>query len=88
MSGWSYARRSTTSSISSPTARRKADWEDESVIDYDVIFLSCGPKAPLKAKPETRSPVRIGIDIAKALPPRDGVYLKNRFRQHLGLGVN
>ena len=27
-------------------------------------------------------------ETAKALPPRDGVYLKNRFRQHLGLGVN
>ncbi len=27
-------------------------------------------------------------DTPKALPPRDGVYLKNRFRQHLGLGVN
>ncbi len=25
---------------------------------------------------------------AKSLPPRDGVYLKNRVRQHLGLGVN
>ncbi len=24
----------------------------------------------------------------RALPPRDGVHLKNRFRQHLGLGVN
>ena len=24
----------------------------------------------------------------KALPPRDGVYLKNRFRQHLGYGIN
>jgi len=24
----------------------------------------------------------------KALPPRDGVFLKNRFRQHLGLEVN
>lgn len=27
-------------------------------------------------------------ETAKALPPRDGVYLKNRFRQHLGLPVN
>ena len=24
----------------------------------------------------------------RALPARDGIYLKNRFRQHLGLGVN
>ncbi len=24
----------------------------------------------------------------RALPPRDAVFLKNRFRQHLGLGVN
>ena len=24
----------------------------------------------------------------KALPPRDGVFLKNRFRNHLGFGVN
>jgi thiamine pyrophosphate-dependent acetolactate synthase large subunit-like protein len=27
-------------------------------------------------------------DVAKILPPRDGVYLKNRFREHLGLPVN
>ena len=27
-------------------------------------------------------------ETSKALPPRDGVFLKNRFRQHLGLGVN
>lgn len=26
--------------------------------------------------------------VDRALPPRDGVYLKNRFRQHLGLPVN
>jgi thiamine pyrophosphate-dependent acetolactate synthase large subunit-like protein len=26
--------------------------------------------------------------VARALPPRDGVYLKNRFREHLGLPVN
>jgi thiamine pyrophosphate-dependent acetolactate synthase large subunit-like protein len=25
--------------------------------------------------------------VARALPPRDGVFLKNRFRQHLGLAV-
>lgn len=27
-------------------------------------------------------------ETSKALPPRDGVFLKNRFRHHLGLGVN
>jgi thiamine pyrophosphate-dependent acetolactate synthase large subunit-like protein len=27
------------------------------------------------------------VDVARALPPRDGVYLKNRFRQHLGFAV-
>ena len=26
--------------------------------------------------------------VARALPPRDGVHLKNRFRDHLGLAVN
>jgi len=26
--------------------------------------------------------------VARALPPRDGVFLKNRFRQHLGLAVS
>ncbi|MGJ4944305.1 thiamine pyrophosphate-dependent enzyme [Bradyrhizobium sp. HKCCYLS1011] len=34
---------------------------------------------------------RIGIStnhVDRALPPRDGVFLKNRFRQHLGLPVN
>jgi len=24
-------------------------------------------------------------ELPRALPPRDGVYLKNRFREHLGL---
>jgi thiamine pyrophosphate-dependent acetolactate synthase large subunit-like protein len=33
--------------------------------------------------------IRIASDhAARALPPRDGVYLKNRFREHLGLHVN
>ena len=27
-------------------------------------------------------------EVPRALPPRDGVYLKNRFRQHLGFDVN
>ena len=27
-------------------------------------------------------------NVARALPARDGVYLKNRFRENLGLGVN
>lgn len=32
--------------------------------------------------------VRIGAGhVERALPPRDGVFLKNRFRQHLGLPV-
>jgi thiamine pyrophosphate-dependent acetolactate synthase large subunit-like protein len=33
--------------------------------------------------------IRISADQPpRALPPRDGVHLKNRFRAHLGLGVN
>jgi len=27
------------------------------------------------------------VDVPRALPPRDGVFLKNRFRQHLGFAV-
>ncbi len=48
--------------------------------------------APTLASPQNR--LRLAVipisaeETAKALPPRDGVYLKNRFRQHLGLGVN
>lgn len=33
--------------------------------------------------------LRIGMeDVPRALPPRDGVYVKNRFRQHLGYRVS
>lgn len=33
--------------------------------------------------------IRISTDhVDRALPPRDGVFLKNRFRQHLGLAVS
>lgn len=46
----------------------------------DVHRLTGGPKLAL---------VRISTDhVDRALPPRDGVFLKNRFRQHLGLAVN
>ncbi len=48
--------------------------------------------APSLASPQNR--LRLAVipiaadETAKSLPPRDGVYLKNRFREHLGLGVN
>lgn len=48
--------------------------------------------APTLAVPQNK--LRLAVipisadETPKALPPRDGVYLKNRFRQHLGLGVN
>lgn len=46
----------------------------------DVHRLTGGPKLAL---------VRISTDhVDRALPPRDGVFLKNRFRQHLGLAVS
>jgi thiamine pyrophosphate-dependent acetolactate synthase large subunit-like protein len=42
--------------------------------------LSGGPKLAL---------IRIATaHVARALPPRDGVFLKNRFRQHLGIAVS
>jgi thiamine pyrophosphate-dependent acetolactate synthase large subunit-like protein len=42
--------------------------------------LSGGPKLAL---------IRIATDhVARALPPRDGVFVKNRFRQHLGIAVS
>jgi hypothetical protein len=28
------------------------------------------------------------VHVERALPPRDGVFLKNRFREHLGFPVN
>jgi thiamine pyrophosphate-dependent acetolactate synthase large subunit-like protein len=41
--------------------------------------LDSGPRLAL---------IRIAaVDVARALPPRDGVFLKNRFRQHLGFAV-
>jgi thiamine pyrophosphate-dependent acetolactate synthase large subunit-like protein len=44
-----------------------------------VMRLSGGPKLAL---------VRIStVHVERALPPRDGVFLKNRFRQHLGIAV-
>ncbi len=46
----------------------------------DVHRLADGPKLAL---------VRISTDhVDRALPPRDGVFLKNRFRQHIGLAVS
>jgi len=46
----------------------------------EVHRLKGGPKLAL---------VRISTDhVDRALPPRDGVFLKNRFRQHLGLAVS
>lgn len=46
----------------------------------DIHLLAGGPKLGL---------VRISTDhVDRALPPRDGVFLKNRFRQHLGLAVS
>jgi thiamine pyrophosphate-dependent acetolactate synthase large subunit-like protein len=46
----------------------------------DLHRLTGGPKLAL---------VRISTDhVDRALPPRDGVFLKNRFRQHLGLAVS
>ena len=42
--------------------------------------LSAGPKLAL---------IRIATThVERALPPRDGVFLKNRFRQHLGFAVS
>jgi thiamine pyrophosphate-dependent acetolactate synthase large subunit-like protein len=42
--------------------------------------LSGGPKLAL---------IRIATaHVARALPPRDGVFLKTRFRQHLGIAVS
>ena len=46
----------------------------------DVHRLGGGPKLGL---------IRISTDhVDRALPPRDGVFLKNRFRRHLGLAVS
>jgi hypothetical protein len=45
----------------------------------EVHRLEGGPKLAL---------VRISTDhVDRALPPRDGVFLKNRFRENLGFAV-
>ena len=42
-------------------------------------WLDGGPRLAL---------IRIAaVDVPRALPPRDGVFLKNRFREHLGFAV-
>lgn len=56
------------------------DMAGVAVFRGDVHCLAGGPKLAL---------VRISTDhVDRALPPRDGVFLKNRFRQHLGLAVS
>ena len=46
----------------------------------DLHRIDGGPKLAL---------IRISTDhVDRALPPRDGVFLKNRFRQNLGLAVS
>lgn len=55
------------------------DMDGVAAFRSDVKRLSGGPKLAL---------IRIATThVARALPPRDGVYLKNRFRQHLGIAV-
>jgi thiamine pyrophosphate-dependent acetolactate synthase large subunit-like protein len=56
------------------------DMADIAAFRADVHRLNGGPKLAL---------VRISTNhVDRALPPRDGVLLKNRFRQHLGLAVS
>ena len=56
------------------------DMDGVAAFRSDVKRLSGGPKLAL---------IRIATThVARALPPRDGVFLKNRFRQHLGLAVS
>ncbi|MGQ0682865.1 thiamine pyrophosphate-dependent enzyme [Bradyrhizobium sp.] len=55
------------------------DMEGIATFRSEVHRLADGPKLAL---------IRISTDhVDRALPPRDGVFLKNRFRQHLGLAV-
>jgi thiamine pyrophosphate-dependent acetolactate synthase large subunit-like protein len=55
------------------------DMEGIAAFRSEVKRLSGGPKLAL---------IRIATThVDRALPPRDGVFLKNRFRQHLGIAV-
>lgn len=56
------------------------DMEGVAAFRREVHRFAGGPKLAL---------IRISTDhVDRALPPRDGVYLKNRFRQHVGLAVS
>ena len=54
----------------------------DGLVKYRPDFTAC-PAAPALSAFGLRP-----ISPERALPPRDGVFLKNRFRQHLGLPVN
>ena len=63
-----------------PSVVEIRDMQGIAAFRSDVHRLAGGPKLAL---------IRISIDhVDRALPPRDGVFLKNRFRQHLGLAVS
>jgi thiamine pyrophosphate-dependent acetolactate synthase large subunit-like protein len=63
-----------------PSVVEITDMQGIAAFRNDVHCLAGGPKLAL---------IRISTDhVDRALPPRDGVFLKNRFRQHLGLAVS
>ena len=62
-----------------PSAIEITDMDGIAAFKSDVKRLSGGPKLAL---------IRISTThVPRALPPRDGVFLKNRFRQHLDIAV-
>jgi hypothetical protein len=62
-----------------PSTVEITDMEGIAAFRSDVRKLSGGPRLAL---------IRISTThVDRALPPRDGVFLKNRFRQHLGIAV-
>jgi thiamine pyrophosphate-dependent acetolactate synthase large subunit-like protein len=62
-----------------PQVREITDIKGVADFRPELQRLDGGPRLAL---------IRIAaVDVARVLPPRDGVFLKNRFRQHLGFAV-
>ena len=62
-----------------PTATAITDLDGIAKFRPELQRIEGGPRLAL---------IRIAaIDVPRALPPRDGVFLKNRFRKHLGFAV-
>jgi thiamine pyrophosphate-dependent acetolactate synthase large subunit-like protein len=65
-----------------------AGWDAVELADIDAVAAYRRNLSRIEGGPRFAT-IRISAEQPpRALPPRDGVHLKNRFRAHLGLGVN